>query len=85
VIRGQKKTLYPFVVGYFRDSQKMIRQPPWKLIQYRLVGKTQLFNLDNDPLEQVNLAGDPGHQPIVDELSDQLDRWMRDHAKAIEK
>lgn len=85
VIRGQKKTLYPFVVGYFRDSQRMIRQPPWKLIQYPLVGKTQLFNLDNDPLEQKNLAGDPEHRATVGKLSDQLEQWMLDHAKAIEK
>ncbi|HWV86000.1 MAG TPA: sulfatase [Capillimicrobium sp.] len=38
----------------------------------------QLYDLVFDPLECHDLAGDPGHAPILRELRDRLDRWMQE-------
>ena len=38
----------------------------------------ELYDLDSDPLEQRNLAGQPGIQAIEQRLSAQLWSWMRD-------
>ena len=36
----------------------------------------QLYDLWNDPLEQNNLATDPRHGPLLQELDDRLLHWM---------
>ncbi len=38
----------------------------------------QLYDLVFDPLECHDLAGDPGHAPVLRELRDRLDRWMEE-------
>ena len=40
VTRAQK-TVHPFVVGYFTDTQRAIREWPWKLILYPKAKRTQ--------------------------------------------
>ncbi|MFT5108837.1 MAG: N-sulfoglucosamine sulfohydrolase, partial [Pseudoalteromonas tetraodonis] len=37
----------------------------------------ELYDCDSDPWNLTNLAGDPEHATIVTELSEQLDRWMK--------
>ena len=59
VLRGQAESVYREVVGYFADSQRMIRDGRWKLIRYPRTGHVQLFDLARDPEERENLAGDP--------------------------
>jgi N-sulfoglucosamine sulfohydrolase len=44
----------------------------------RRIADEQLYDLVFDPNEAANLAGDPGHQPVLDELRERLERWMRD-------
>jgi choline-sulfatase len=46
-----------------KSYQRMIRQEQWKLIYYHGL-PPQLFNLAEDPDEQVDRAADPGCQPI---------------------
>ncbi len=36
----------------------------------------QLFDLILDPVERVNLAGDPAYSKILEELKERLDHWM---------
>ena len=38
----------------------------------------ELYDLENDPNEQHNLADDPGHRRIRDELIGSLRKWMQD-------
>ena len=64
--------------GHIRDSvllayrhvQRGVRTDRWKLILYNVEGKqtTQLFDLQNDPLETRNLAAEATHAPRVKEL-----------------
>jgi len=38
----------------------------------------ELYDLESDPLEQKNLAGDPKHEKERRELRGRLDRWMKE-------
>ncbi len=44
----------------------------------RPVPREQLYDLVFDPNEAANLAADPGHEPVLRELRERLERWMRD-------
>jgi arylsulfatase A-like enzyme len=77
VLRGQVPSLYDFTVGYFRDSQRMIRTDQWKLIEYPLANKTQLFDLQNDPFEQHDLASALEHSELTKQLSGLLAQWLQ--------
>ncbi len=53
----------------------MIRWNEWKLIYYHGL-EPQLFNLKNDPDELHDLAGDPAHRTLREELTERvLDGW----------
>ena len=75
VIKGTRKRMRDHIVGYFRDSQRMIRTSRLKLIKYPLAHQVQLFDLRTDPYEMRNVAG---QQPeIVKELGSRLDRELQ--------
>src|SRR5690606_7182953 len=75
VLDGTADSVYPFVVGYFRDSQRMIRTDSWKLIEYPQVDRLQLFDLKADPAERNNLADAPQHQGTRNRLLRSLRDW----------
>lgn len=53
----------------------MIRRGPWKFIHTQS-DPDQLFDVDKDPLERVNLAGAPEHEALVEELRAEVSaRW----------
>lgn len=59
-------------------QQRMIRSGPWKLIYYHGY-PSQLFNLENDPLEMQDLIADPEHADLVRALHEKLLRdWNPD-------
>ncbi len=63
--------------------QRMIRRDEWKLVYYQGY-EPQLFNLAEDPHEQIDLAQNPNCQAIRQELTDQiLADWNPDHIQAI--
>jgi arylsulfatase A-like enzyme len=63
----------------YRNVQRGVCTSRYKLIQYNASGvkNTQLFDLQHDPLEKVNLAADGKHEAIVRELNEKLKTWMR--------
>ena len=49
--------------------QRAVRKGDWKLIRYPLVDVTQLFHLQDDPHELLNLADDPDYSMILSEMT----------------
>jgi arylsulfatase A-like enzyme len=79
VIAGKADAVYPFTVGYFSNTQRMIRTDRWKYIWYPQAGREQLFDLQQDPYEQHSLDKSPRQAGRMKELREQLLSWLRDH------
>jgi arylsulfatase A-like enzyme len=76
VLRGGPDRGDPLVFGYYMDTQRMVRGDRWKLIQYPKADREQLFDLQADPLEQHDLAGDPRHAAVLEQLRSELLSWQ---------
>jgi arylsulfatase A-like enzyme len=61
IIRGTQEQVRDYVLLAYRQMQRAIREPRWKLIKHHVGGEkaVQLFDLDSDPWELRNLADDP--------------------------
>jgi arylsulfatase A-like enzyme len=79
VIRGKSGEVHPYVIGYFTNTQRMIRKDNWKLIWYPHLARYQLFDLAADPLELTNLFAKPEQESRVFQLRNKLENWLRAH------
>jgi arylsulfatase A-like enzyme/metal-dependent hydrolase (beta-lactamase superfamily II) len=61
----------------YADVQRAVCDDRWKLIVYPKVNKTQLFDLQNDPIEMHDLANDASHAHDVARMTDLLRRQQR--------
>jgi len=52
----------------YKKVQRAIKVGRWKVIRYPVIDRTQLFDLQTDPDERVDLSGDPQHQATLDKL-----------------
>jgi choline-sulfatase len=59
---------------------RMVRTPAYKLITYRGDPSEQLFDMNADPLEMKNLAGQPALAGTVTELK----RWLMDWERRLD-
>ncbi|MHC4876225.1 MAG: sulfatase-like hydrolase/transferase [Planctomycetota bacterium] len=76
VLRGEASEVHPFVTGYFRNYQRMIRDGDWKFIEYPDANVTQLFDLSADPHELNNLSSVGQHSGRRNELAAKLHDWL---------
>jgi arylsulfatase A-like enzyme len=83
VLRGEKSEIYPFIVGYFQDSQRMIREGDWKLTWYPKTNRWQLFNVADDPNELRDLIGDVTYVGKIADLRAKLVRWLKEHGDPV--
>lgn len=83
VLTGGAKSVYPFITGYFTDTQRMIRDDKWKLIYYPRLDKFQLFNVKNDPNELKDWSTAPSEQARVETLFKQLKQWFRQEGDPV--
>jgi arylsulfatase A-like enzyme len=60
------------IFGCYRHFQRMIRSREHKLIVYPEVKKAQLFDLERDPMETRDVAGEPGYRDIKARLLQEL-------------
>ena len=79
VLRNQDTHVRDSVFLAYRHFQRGLRTDRWKLILYNVNGKqtTQLFDLQNDPAELNNLAGDPGQARRIGQLRGILKDWQK--------
>lgn len=68
VLRGERRSTRDAIFTAYRKVQRAVRDERWKLIVYPAIGRTQLFDLENDPDELHDLAADPGHRDRVERM-----------------
>jgi arylsulfatase A-like enzyme len=68
VLQGKSKAARPELFFSYRNVQRGLRDARWKIIRYPEINKTQLFDLESDPDEKNDLAGDPSRASRVDEM-----------------
>ena len=83
VVRNEIDEIYPFIIGYFKNSQRMIRMRGWKLIDYPLAEEVQLFHLGTDPHELKNLATNPKFASIQEQLRQEMNTWLLNHGDPL--
>jgi len=77
VLRGDAPAVRQALLLAYRDVQRALVTPDWKLIQYPAAGRTQLFNLAQDPDELVDLAEDPAARGRRHDLESRLEAAER--------
>lgn len=83
VLDGTSVKVHDFVVGYFRDQQRMIRTDDWKYIDYPVVGRQQLFQLATDPLERHNLIDDSAASKVKQRLQALMREWLQQQGDRV--
>lgn len=83
VFRGEKAEIHSFLVGYFQDSQRMIREGDWKLIWYPKISRWQLFNTFLDPHELNDLIAIEESQNRVAVLREKLLTWLKEQGDLV--
>ncbi len=68
VMQGKEESVRDALFLSYMDTQRAIRESRWKLIRFPQIGKTQLFDLKDDPAEVNDLAEQPEHLPRVTAL-----------------
>lgn len=82
-IQDGKVRLREAIIGYFTDTQRMIRDDRWKLIIYPKAGRTQLYDLQDDPDERHDLSADPAQAGRRAELQASLRDWLVAHGDPV--
>lgn len=67
LLKGGRESIFTA----YRDVQRALRTDRWKLIRYPKIGRTQLFDLQEDPQEMKDLSGEQPER--VKELNALLD------------
>jgi arylsulfatase A-like enzyme len=82
-LRDKQAEIHPFIVGYFQDSQRMIREGEWKLVWYPKIDRWQLFDLRTDRDELRDLSSDAGQQERIAAMRGKLLAWLKEHGDPL--
>ena len=78
LLRGESAaTGRPEVFTAYRHVQRSVRDGRWKLIEYPVLGRTQLFDLKRDPAELVDLSDHAAHREQLRRLLGSLREQQR--------
>jgi arylsulfatase A-like enzyme len=78
MLRGGAGEMHDAVFSRYLDYQRAVRTRQHKLIVYPKAGVTQLFDVQKDPWEIVNLEGDPKLAGVRKDLRARLHRFQKD-------
>ena len=78
ILKNREAIVRESVFFIYKNFQRGVRTKEWKLINYLVEGEktTQLFKIDEDPLEMNNLAYNPKYKHKVDELTLIMKEWI---------
>ncbi len=82
VIKGTQPKVRDALFTAYRNCQRSIRDDRWKLIRYPLIDKTQLFDLQVDPHEMNDLAGQPESAGKITQLTALLEKTRQEYGDA---
>lgn len=68
ILDGKEEKVHDAIFGNYRHFQRMVRTEKHKLILYPHIGVSQLFDIENDPEEMVNLIDNEQYNDIKNEL-----------------
>jgi arylsulfatase A-like enzyme len=74
--RGGAVSVRDTLFTTYEDMMRAVRDERWKLIRYPQINYTQLFDLENDPDELNNLAGQPEYTERIAALLRELRTWQ---------
>lgn len=77
ILDGDARQVRESLFLAYREVQRAVRDPRWKLIRYPRINRTQLFDLETDPHETQDLSADPAHGPQVERLLGLMRDWQR--------
>ena len=75
--QGKKDSIRDTVFMGFSGKIRSIRDERWKLLVYPEINHSQLFDLQNDPLERLNLAGRSETEKVTSKLMDSMLQWQK--------
>ncbi len=75
--RGEKDSVRDTVFLTYENKMRAVRDARYKLIRYPLVDYLQLFDLQEDPHEMVNLVRRSEHQDRIKAMWAELERWQK--------
>jgi arylsulfatase A-like enzyme len=73
LLKGTTEQRRSSIYTAYKKVQRALRVGRWKLIHYPAIGRTQLFDLQNDPHETTDLSDHPDHQETLQDLLLQLE------------
>ncbi len=83
VLRGEVTAIREELLLAYRDVQRAIVTPQWKLIEYPAAGRTQLFDLARDPDELVDRSAEPEQRERRADLAARLEAARRTFADPL--
>ncbi len=79
VIKGEAVQHRESIYIPFGPKMRSLRKGKWKLIKFLNIERPQLFNLENDPGEKTDLAGNPEYRKVVEKMERELATAMDEH------
>ncbi|HIN54308.1 MAG TPA: choline-sulfatase [Planctomycetes bacterium] len=83
ILRNELREVYPFIIGYYHDQQRMIRMQNWKYIYYPAVKREQLFHLGSDPYEMRDLSNNKRTASVQQQLREEMIVWLQNHGDPL--
>ena len=83
VIHGEKDGVRDALYTSYRRTVRAVRNKKYKLIRYPERDYTQLFDLENDPLEITNLAEKAEYQSKKSEMMELMETWQHNFQDTV--